>query len=82
MTDQDDRVHLERMQHDVTCETTEIWCDATGWTGWTHYRNVTADIGRCTCLTCLEEVRDFAKLAHKRWGELVRLDPSLRPDDP
>lgn len=61
-------IHLERMHHDVVAETTEIWCDA----NWMLQRNVTDDVDQCTCLTCLEEVRDFAKLAHKRWNVLVR----------
>lgn len=60
--------HLEQWSHDVTCETTKIWCDnGSTW-------NAAKDIDDCTCLECLEEVRDFAKLAQKRWREIVRDD--------
>jgi hypothetical protein len=62
-------VHLAKHLHDVTYTITEIWCDATGWC---RDGRASDDIDQCTCLTCLEEVRDFAKLAHKRWSALVR----------
>lgn len=66
--------HLERMQHDVTCQTTEIWCEAQGWM---RDGLVTSVIDECTCIDCLDELRRDGQQAHQRIEALRRFgDPA------
>lgn len=60
-----DVVHLAKHIHDVTCDTTEIWCDADQWS-----RNETQYMENATCLDCLAEAISYGNEALKRREEV------------
>ena len=59
-------VHLRRWGHDITEETTKVWCDAAEW----HPYDPTEGIDQCTCLDCLDEARRFGGEARRRMEQL------------
>ncbi len=59
-------LHLAKYMHDVTCQVTEIWCDASRWMD----SDATEDIGRASCLDCLEAASNYGDEANSRRMEL------------
>ncbi len=57
--------HLAKYMHDVTCQVTEIWCDAERWS-----RDVAEDIESSTCIKCLRAAAEYGKEAHDRKVDL------------